>query len=98
MPARGGPGGPTGVTFTMALPVAFPKVPVAVALYVVVAAGVTVTAPFAGCAPTPLSILTDVAFVVAQESVELCPAEMLLGLAENCIVTPLFTVTVTVAV
>jgi hypothetical protein len=67
----------------------------------VVAVGDTAMLPFVGCVPIPLSIVTLVAFVVDQVSVELCPALMLVGLAEKLTVgagvEPL-TVTVAVAV
>ena len=53
--------------------------------------------PETGCAPTPLSIVTDVALVVFQMSVEFCPLVIVLGVAEKEIVGA-GCVTVTVAV
>src|SRR3954447_13134624 len=53
--------------------------------------------PDTGCAPTPLSIVTEVALVVFQISVEFCPLVMVLGVAEKEIVGA-GCVTVTVAV
>src|SRR3954452_10198972 len=50
--------------------------------------------PARGCAPMPLSIDTDVAFVVDHESVEDCPLVMEVGLAANMIASGSFTVTV----
>jgi len=47
---------------------------------VVVAVGETATLPEVGSLPIPLSMLTDVAFVVDHESVADCPALMLPGL------------------
>ena len=54
--------------------------------------------PFAGFEPTPLSMLTDVAFVVVHVSVELSPMAIRAGAAENVIPGPLLTVTVAWAV
>jgi len=51
--------------------------------------------PARGCAPMPLSIVTDVAFVVVQVNVEDCPVVMEAGLAANVIAGGSFTVTVT---
>ena len=52
----------------------------------VVAVGLTVTAPDVATDPTPLSIVTEVAFDVVHVSVELCPELMLVGLAPKLIV------------
>ena len=66
----------------------------------VVADGETVMLPEVGCVPIPLSIDTDVAFVVDHVSVDAWPAEIAPGFAENEIVgggcVPLDTVTVVV--
>jgi hypothetical protein len=50
-------------------------------VYEVVCVGVTRTDPFAGCAPTPLSIVTPVAFTVDHDNVDDSPALMVAGLA-----------------
>ena len=50
--------------------------------------------PEVGCDPRPLSIVTEVAFVVVQLSVELCPAVMLAGFAVKLIVGTVEFVTV----
>ena len=60
-----------------------PPLPVAVAVYVVLLPGVTDTDPDGPTTPTPGSMSTDVALVVDQERLELCPAAMLLGVALN---------------
>jgi hypothetical protein len=49
-------------------------------VYVVVEAGETAMLPEVGCDPIPLSIVTDVAFVVDHVNVEDWPAAMLPGL------------------
>jgi len=65
---------------------------------VVVAVGETEALPDVGLAPTPLSIETEVAFVVDHVRVELCPAVMVVGLAERVAVgAGVLPVTVTVA-
>src|SRR5260370_20303199 len=53
----------------------------AVSVYVVVVPGVTVTEPKAGCAPIPLSMITDVAPPVVHESVDDCPGRIVGGTA-----------------
>jgi hypothetical protein len=58
------------LTVTVAWLVSVPPGPFAVSVYVVVANGLTVTAPDSACAPTPLSIDTEVALVVLQTSDE----------------------------
>jgi hypothetical protein len=62
--------------------------PVAVAVYVVVAAGETLTLPAAtfDCGPTPLSMVSELALLVVQLSVEELPATTVVGVAENDIV------------
>lgn len=55
---------------TVAVAVAVPAAFVAVSVYVVVCAGETDREPLAGCEPTPLSIVTEVALVVLQTSVD----------------------------
>jgi hypothetical protein len=85
------------LTVTVAWLVNVPPGPVAVSVYVVVCSGWTMVDPESGCEPTPLSIVTVVAFVVFQISVEFWPAETVLGVAENEIVGA-GCVTVTVAV
>src|SRR5579859_36598 len=54
---------------------------VAVAVYVVVAAGLTLTVPAGACLPTPGSISTLTAFCDCQVKAEVCPAEICMGLA-----------------
>jgi len=54
----------------------------------------TLTEPFRGFAPIPLSIETAVAFVVIQESVEDWPVAIEAGVAVRVIVGAVFTVTV----
>jgi hypothetical protein len=56
---------------------------VAVKVYVVVAAGVTVTVPFGTTVPTPASIVTVAASVVVQDKVLAPPAVIDVGLADN---------------
>jgi len=68
---------------------------------VVVAAGVTAIDPLVGMAPIPLSIVTDVALVVLQLRVAVCPAVIAVGFAVKLTVGSevlLLTVTVAVAV
>jgi len=65
---------------------------------VVVVAGLTLIEPFAGCAPTPLSMVTLVAFVVDQLKVVAPPAGIVAGVAVKLLtVGNALTVTVTVA-
>ncbi len=45
--------------------------------------GCTEVEPESGCDPTPLSMVTLVAFVVVQTSDEFCPEAIVLGVAEN---------------
>ena len=52
-------------------------------VYVVVVVGLTGTDPDVGFDPTPLSIETDVAFVVVHVSVDDCPAPIVVGDALN---------------
>jgi hypothetical protein len=68
-------------TFTVADDFELPPWPVAVAVNVVVLVGLIATDPDGPTVPTPGSMSTEVAFVVDHDSVELCPAEMLDGLA-----------------
>jgi hypothetical protein len=58
------------LTVTVAWLISVPPGPTAVSVYVVVATGLTVVEPDSGLLPTPLSMVTDVAFVVFQTSVE----------------------------
>jgi hypothetical protein len=85
------------VTVTVAEPVMVPPGPFAVSVYVVVTAGWTMVDPDTGCDPTPLSIVTVVALVVLQISVEAWPVPTVLGDAEKETVGA-GVVTVTVAV
>ncbi len=62
------------------------------------AAGLTGNDPLSACPPIPLSIVTIVAFVVAQVSVEDWPGAIVVGLALNVIAGGGVTVTVAVAV
>jgi len=88
-----------GLTVTVTVALADPPGPEAVIVYVVVVAGVTLTDPLAGCAPTPLSMVTLVAFAVVQLNVELLPAGTLPGVAVKLLtVGNGLTVTVTVDV
>jgi len=52
---------------------------------VVVTVGETATDPYSACDPIPLSMETEVAFVVVQESVEECPAGTVEGVAAKVI-------------
>ena len=58
------------LTVTVAWLLSVPPGPTAVSVYVVVATGLTVVEPDSGLLPTPLSMVTDVAFVVFQTSVD----------------------------
>ena len=72
----GGAGGVTGggtVTVMRASATVFPPGPAARAMYVVDVCGLTVRLPEASTVPTPLSIVTPVAFVELQESVAESP-------------------------
>lgn len=60
----------------------------------VVVEGETAMLPDVGCGPMPLSIVIEVALVVVQLSVELCPAVMLVGFAAKLIVGTVDVVTV----
>jgi hypothetical protein len=66
----------------------WPPVPMAVAVYVVVFEGEIVMPPEAGgCTlPTPLSMVTLLAFVVDQTSFALCPALIVFGFTESAMV------------
>src|SRR5712664_3578270 len=87
------------LTVTVAWLVSVPPGPIAVSVYVVVTVGCTEVEPESGCDPTPLSMVTVVAFVVVQTSDELCPEAIVLGVAENEIVGGgKFTVTVAVLI
>ena len=59
----------------------------AVRTYVVVEAGTTVRVPRRATEPIPLSIVTERAPVTLQLNCDLSPAEMLLGLASNVVIT-----------
>ena len=72
-----------GTTVTVAVFVIVPPGPVAVSVYVVVLVGLTDTFPDVGLLPTPLSIETEVAFVVVHVSVDDCPAPIDVGAALN---------------
>src|ERR1051326_5079506 len=86
----------SGSTVTAACRVIVPPLPLAVRVYVVVAEGDTKSDPFRGCAPRPLSMLTEVVFAVVQDSVEDWPLAMLVGEAVNVAEGPgWMTVTVT---
>ena len=61
---------PLAFTVIVIVRVADPAEFVAVSVYVVVTVGVTVVEPETGSDPMPLSIVTEVAFVVSQISVE----------------------------
>jgi hypothetical protein len=76
-------GGGGAVTFTVTEEFTEPVELVAVSIYVVVFAGVTVLLPESATDPIPLFILTDVAFVVVQLKVEDEPEVMLVGEAER---------------
>lgn len=70
-------------TVTVAAAVAVPPPPVAVNVYWVVAAGLTVTDPEAATVPTPLLMETVLAFVVVHVKVADAPAVTLAGDAER---------------
>jgi len=85
---RGG-GGVTGggaVTVTRVSALVLPPGPDARAVYVVELDGATVRLPEASTVPRPLSIVTVVALVEFQDSVEDCPCSMVDGEAESLIV------------
>src|SRR5581483_465716 len=77
----GGGGGGGAFTVTRAVAVCVPPAPFAVSVYVVESVGVTCCEPFGCTAPTPLSMLTSVAFVVCQVSVVDAPLSTVSGLA-----------------
>ena len=91
---------PPTVTVTAAETAVTPSAPVAVKVYVVVAAGETFTLPFADTLPTPLLIVTVAAPVVVQDSSEEAPLLMFVGEAAKRMMAGLDapTVTVTLAV
>src|SRR5712671_159087 len=64
-----------------------PKLLVAVSWYTVVAAGCTVTEVVPVTAPTPLSMVIDVALEMFQDSVPDCPVMINAGLALNDVMT-----------
>jgi hypothetical protein len=70
---------------TVVVDAAVPPSPVAVAVYVAVELGVTLTDPFAAKVPTP-PMLTEMALLVVQFSVADVPTSMLLGCALNATV------------
>src|SRR5260370_32527255 len=87
------------LTVTVAELIVVPPAPVAVSVYVVVSVGWTGVEPESACDPTPLSMVTVVAFVVLQTSDDVPPEAIVLGVAENEIVgAGTFTVTVAVFV
>jgi hypothetical protein len=73
------------VTVTVVVVAAVPAGPVAVAVYVAVELGVTLTDPLAAKVPTP-AMLTEVALSVVQFRMVDAPAAMLLGCALNATV------------
>ena len=79
-------------TVTVACAVVEAEPLIAVSVYVVVTAGVTVTEPEVGCAPTPLSITTEVAPDVVHDRVADWPGRIVGG------TTPKRTVGVTAGV
>jgi hypothetical protein len=72
-------------TVTVVVDAAVPPGPVAVAVYVAVELGVTLTDPLAANVPTP-AMLTEVALLVVQFSTAEAPETMLLGCALKAIV------------
>src|SRR5215472_16963320 len=73
---------PVWFTVTVACAVTVPPELLAVSVYVVVWAGLTIVLPFGKLTePTPLSICADVALLVVHERVLLWPAVMVAGLA-----------------
>src|ERR1700733_4065811 len=69
-------------TFTVTLAWIWPDALLAVKVYVVEVCGLTVWQPVAGRpVPTPLLMLTLVVPSTCQQSVEVCPALMVVGLA-----------------
>ena len=73
------------MTVTVVVDAAVPPGPVAVAVYVAVELGMTLTDAFAANVPTP-AMLTEVALRVVQLRTADVPAAMLLGCALNTIV------------
>jgi hypothetical protein len=71
-------GGGLDVTVTVAVDTAVPPGPVAVAVYVAVELGATLTDPFAGNIPTP-AMLTEFALLVVQLKTGVAPLAMVLG-------------------
>ena len=63
---------------TVVVDAAVPPGPVAVAVYVAVEVGTTLTDPFAGNIPTP-AMLTEVALLVVQLRTAVAPLAMVLG-------------------
>ena len=88
------------MTVTVAVAVALPPAPVAVKVYVVVDPGLTFVLPLAHeTFPTPLSIEQVVALVIPlHDSVDDCPAVIVVGLAVNDPIVGAAALTVTVAV
>jgi hypothetical protein len=68
----------TPVTLTVAEDCAFPPVPIAVAVYVVVAVGVTFSEPVTGKVPRPLMV-TELALLASQLSMVDAPLATVLG-------------------
>jgi hypothetical protein len=82
----GAPGGGPAVTVTNALWFVLPPAPVATSVYDVLSVGETVTDPDAGWFPVTPEMVTDVAPVVAQVRVALCPAWILAGFAVKLVI------------
>jgi hypothetical protein len=94
-------GVPAGRTVTVALAEAFPPVPIATAVYVVVAAGLTLCVPPVGCKlyvlPSVPVTVTWVAFPAVTTKVDLLPEGIEVGFAIMLTVGVLGGTTVTVA-
>jgi hypothetical protein len=75
-----------GTTVTVAAPTAVPPGPVAVPVKLVVAVSLPVQEPARATAPTPLSIVTEVALVDVHVSVTNWPKVAVLGLTCSAIV------------
>jgi len=76
-------GGIAPVTTTCVVAVVVPAAPEAVKVYTVVVVGETALDPVKATLPMPWSIVTVVALVTVQLRVDVCPPEMLAGLALN---------------
>src|SRR3989440_5690226 len=84
-----------GITVTVVVAVTVPPSPVAVKVYVVVTEGVT-TVEVPATAPTPWSMVSEVALLTLQDSVEELPIPIVAGLAAKLAIAGAGARTVTV--